>query len=278
LNPAPRSAADCYVRIPVSRWPAPAAAPALDAVAEEQAVALSYNGVSHVVMMMTPADLEDFAVGFSLSEAIVDVHAEIREIEVLQRPLGLEVAVRLPSARDAALRERRRNLTGRTGCGLCGAESLEQVIRDVPRLPENLVIGAAAIDTAIAALAALQPLARETGGAHAAAWADEQGRILLVREDVGRHNALDKLIGALVCAGLDAARGFALVSSRASYEMVLKSARAGIQVLAAVSAPTSLAVRLAGEAGLTLVAFARPGRLSAYSRAGRIIDIGAESR
>lgn len=276
MNPSARRAADCLVRLPVRRWPGTGSQAASDAVAEEQAVALSYNGVSHVVMMMTPADLEDFAVGFSLSEAIVAEPGEIRDIELLERPLGLELAVSLPPARDAALREMRRNLTGRTGCGLCGAESLEQVVRDVPRVPDGVRLETRAIDAAVAALGALQPLARETGGAHAAAWCDLEGRVELIREDVGRHNALDKLIGALARVRRDPAAGFALVSSRASYEMVLKSARAGIEVLAAVSAPTSLATRLAEQSGLTLLAFARPGRLSAYSGVQRIIDKGME--
>jgi formate dehydrogenase accessory protein FdhD len=241
-----------------------------DEVVEETPVALVYNGISHVVMMMTPADLEDFALGFSLSEGIVERADEVRDIEVLPRESGLEIAIALAPAREAALRGMRRNLTGRSGCGLCGAESLAQAIRAVAHVPDGLRIDPAAVDAAVRALAAVQPLAQATGGAHGAAWCARDGEILLAREDVGRHNALDKLIGALARAGTPTATGFALVSSRASYEMVTKTARAGVQLLAAVSAPTTLAVRLAEEAGLTLVAFARPGRLTVYAGPARL--------
>ena len=238
-------------------------------MAIEAPVALVYNGISHVVMMLTPADLEDFAIGFSLSEGIVEHAREVRDIEVFEREHGIELAVCVAPAREAALKELRRNLTGRTGCGLCGAESLEQAIRAVPRVSSGLEVAADAIDRALASLPAHQPLARQTGCAHAAAWCTLDGSIERSREDVGRHNALDKLIGSLARA--DAPRaGFALVSSRASYEMVTKAARAGIEVLAAVSAPTTLAVQLAASANLSLLAFARAGRLSIYTHAERI--------
>jgi formate dehydrogenase accessory protein FdhD len=270
----------CRAEIAVRRWQAaascrsaPCARPIegdADAIADETPVALVYNGISHVVMMMTPADLEDFAVGFSLSEGIIERATELRDIEVHAREHGLELAITLPPARESVLKEMRRNLTGRTGCGLCGAESLEQAIRAVAPVPRGLVIEARAIDAAVAALPRSQPLAQATGGTHGAAWCARDGSILAAREDVGRHNALDKLIGALARAGTALDEGFALVSSRASYEMVTKAARAGVQLLAAVSAPTTLAVRLAEEAGLSLVAFARPGRLSIYSAADRI--------
>lgn len=252
----------------------PGAAPwqdGTDAVAEEAAVALSYNGISHVVMMMTPADLEDFAVGFSLSEGIVAAASEIRDVELIPRERGLELAVTLPPEREHALKNMRRNLTGRTGCGLCGAESLEQAIRPVDPVPEGPRVEAVSVERALALLSASQPLSERTGGAHGAAWFALDGRLLIAREDVGRHNALDKLIGALARGAIPAAGGFMLVSSRASFEMVTKAARAGVRVLVAVSAPTALAVRLAQEAGLTLVAFARPGRLSVYSAPERLV-------
>ena len=289
----PRAAGDCARELAVWRWSAavsPGAAsevfPALfgrpergaapwqegaDAVAEEAAVAVSYNGISHVVMMMTPADLEDFAVGFSLSEGIVAAASEIRDVELIPRERGLELAVTLPPEREHALKSMRRNLTGRTGCGLCGAESLEQAIRPVDRVAAGPHVDAAAVERALALLSASQPLSERTGGAHGAAWFGLDGRLLIAREDVGRHNALDKLIGALARGAIPAAGGFVLVSSRASFEMVTKAARAGVGMLVAVSAPTSLAVRLAGEAGLTLVAFARPGRLSVYSAPERLV-------
>lgn len=279
-----RAAGACWSPVGVRRWQsderpgadcgsapcARQAAPAEDPVAEEIPIALAYNGISHVVMMMTPADLEDFAIGFSLSEGIIERVGELRGIEVHAREQGLEIDLSVAPAREAALKDRRRNLTGRTGCGLCGAESLEQAIRAVPRVPSGLVVSPAGVDAAVHSLMALQPLAQATGGAHGAAWCTPEGSIQLVREDVGRHNALDKLIGALARAGTPSNEGFALVSSRASYEMVTKTARAGIQLLAAVSAPTTLAVRLAEEAGLTLVAFARPGRLTVYAGPARL--------
>ncbi len=261
-------AADCRRDLPVTRWPE-RRTPVCDAVAEEVAVALSYNGVSHVVMMMTPADLEDFAFGFSLSEGVVERVSEIHGAEVLRHEAGFELAVTISGERFAKLRQARRNLVGRTGCGLCGAESLEQAIRPVPQVADGVRVAAAAIDRALAALDTRQPLQGATGAAHGAAWCDVSGDIVCMREDVGRHNALDKLIGAVARSDLPL-DGFALVSSRASYEMVSKSARAGMQVLVAVSAPTTLAVQLADQVGLTLVGFARPGRFSVYSAALRI--------
>ena len=266
-----RGAAECLRDVGARRWNA--AAPcesALDAVVEETPVALSYNGISHVVMMMTPADLEDFAVGFSLSEGIIAAPREIRDIVVSEHPAGLELAVTLPPGREQELKALRRNLTGRTGCGLCGAESLEQAIRPVPSVPDGPSVLPAALERSSADMPALQVLSSRTGGAHGAAWCAEDGSVRLLREDVGRHNALDKLIGAMARGGIDVTRGFALVSSRASYEMVTKAARAGMRILAAVSAPTSLAIRLAAEANLTLVAFARPGKFSVYSAPARL--------
>jgi len=274
----------CWQSLPVERWSVPAenshadrSAPgarpqqAIDAVAAETAVALSYNGLSHVVMMMTPADLEDFALGFSLTEGIVERPGQIYDIALHARGHGLEVAITLGNERLQRLKDHRRNLAGRTGCGLCGAESLEQAVRPVAPVSCTDRIAATAIQRALSALDDAQPLQRATGAAHGAAWCAADGSILLAREDVGRHNALDKLIGALARAREPRGAGFALVSSRASYEMVSKTAHAGIGVLVSVSAPTTLAVRMAEEAGLTLVAFARARRLSVYSGAERIV-------
>jgi FdhD protein len=275
LSVAERGADSCWSAASVARWRVHCAnenlpdAPA-DAIAEEVAVALSYNGVSHVVMMMTPADLQDFALGFSLSEGIVDGPADIFATEIEAREQGIELALTVSARHFMLLKERRRNLTGRTGCGICGAESLEQALQPVPRVARGVRIDAAAIERARARLAEHQPLQRTTGAVHAAAWCSTAGDILLVREDVGRHNALDKLIGALAHR-TERGAGFALVSSRASYEMVTKAARVGIELLVAVSAPTLLAVQLARESDLTLVGFAREGRFSVYTVPERVV-------
>ena len=266
------TADECWESVPVTRWrdDPGAGAPASDAIALETPVSLSYNGLSHVVMMMTPANLEDFAFGFSLSEGIVERPAQIYDIATQTHALGLEIAITLGNERFQQLKDRRRNLAGRTGCGLCGAESLEQAVRPVPTLACDTVIATSAIQRALARLDEWQPLQRATGAAHGAAWCTGDGSIVLAREDVGRHNALDKLIGALARGPGTRGEGFALVSSRASYEMVSKAAQAGIGILVAVSAPTALAVRLAAQAGITLVAFARAGRLSVYTRPERL--------
>ncbi len=279
MNEPHEGAAGCWERVPVTRWIDPGGAsapgarsePASDAIAMETAVSLSYNGLSHVVMMMTPADLEDFALGFSLSEGIVERPAQIYDIVTQAHAQGLEIAITIGNERFQQLKDRRRNLAGRTGCGLCGAESLEQAVRPVPAVDCAAVIEGAAVQRALDALDAWQPLQRSTGAAHGAAWCASDGGIVLAREDVGRHNALDKLVGALARAPEPRGEGFALVSSRASYEMVGKAAQAGIGILVAVSAPTAFAVRLAAEAGITLVAFARTGRLSVYSRPERLV-------
>lgn len=279
MNEPHEEAAGCWERVPVTRWRDPGGAsapgarsePASDAIAMETAVSLSYNGLSHVVMMMTPADLEDFALGFSLSEGIVERPAQIYDIVTQAHAQGLEIAITIGNERFQQLKDRRRNLAGRTGCGLCGAESLEQAVRPVPAVDCAAVIEGAAVQRALDALDAWQPLQRSTGAAHGAAWCASDGGIVLAREDVGRHNALDKLVGALARAPEPRGEGFALVSSRASYEMVGKAAQAGIGMLVAVSAPTAFAVRLAAEAGITLVAFARTGRLSVYTRPERLV-------
>ncbi|PMR75769.1 formate dehydrogenase accessory sulfurtransferase FdhD [Billgrantia endophytica] len=241
------------------------AAPTKDALAREVPVALVYNGISHAVMMASPADLEELALGFSLSEGILAHLHECHDLEVREEARGLAVHLRIAGQRLAALKARRRNLAGRTGCGLCGTEALEQAIRPIPRVTAP-ALNDAAIQKALKHLADHQTLQALTGACHGAAWCDTRGRIQLVREDVGRHNALDKLIGALARRGSPIPDGFALVSSRASYEMVHKSASAGIGALVAVSAATALAVEQAREAGLLLVGFARPGRHLIYHR------------
>lgn len=242
----------------------------MDTVPEEVPVALSYNGISHAVMLASPADLEDFALGFSLSEGILAAPSELYDLELEVDEKGVVVRMRIAEERFAALKGRRRALAGRTGCGLCGVESLDQVARALAPLPDGPVFPAAALQHALANLRGRQPLRDRTGGVHAAAWADADGGLLLVREDVGRHNALDKLIGALAGGGFDPRAGFALVTSRASFEMVQKAASAGIPLLAAVSAPTGYAIRLAGDVGLTLVGFVRADRHTIYAHPQRL--------
>jgi formate dehydrogenase accessory protein FdhD len=242
-----------------------------EVVAEEVAVALVYNGISHAVMMATPRDLEDLARGFSFTERIVEKPSEIYDVEVEAAGRGIEVRLEIASQRMAALQERRRNLAGRTGCGLCGVESLDAALRPVPPTPAHGSVSRAAIGRAMAALPAAQRLNRENGATHAAGWAASDGCLIAVREDVGRHNALDKLAGALIRADEVPAGGFVVVTSRCSYEMVQKASAIGAAAIAAVSAPTSLAIETAAEAGLALAAFVRDGRLTAYAHAERIV-------
>lgn len=245
-------------------------AQALDAIAEEVPVALAYNGAPFVVMMATPADLEDFALGFTLSEAIA-ARADEVHVDAVEHTLdGIAIALRIPEADWQALATRRRNLQGRSGCGVCGAESIEAVLRAPPVLAGEARFTHAAVHRAVQALQARQPLNAATGAVHAAGFADAGGRLLLVREDVGRHNALDKLIGALARGGIDPGGGFAVATSRASYEMAMKAAQAGIPLLAAISAPTTLAIALAGSARLCLVGFARTGGHVVYTHAQRL--------
>lgn len=254
--------------VPVQRGPG---APDVDGVAEEVPVALEYNGISHAVMLATPLDLEDFALGFSLTEGIVDSRADVRDIALVEGCGGLTVQLQIASGCFARLKDKRRSLAGRTGCGLCGAESLPQAVQRPAPLQSEARFGAAAVSQAVQALQQRQPLRDASGATHAAGFADAQGRLLLVREDVGRHNALDKLVGALLVARQPAQDGFVVVTSRASYEMVGKTVRAGSALLAAVSGVTGLAIDLATDANLTLVGFARSDRLSVYTHPERVV-------
>ncbi|HEY0295063.1 MAG TPA: formate dehydrogenase accessory sulfurtransferase FdhD [Bordetella sp.] len=241
-----------------------------DALAEETPIALEYNGISHATMLATPADLEDFALGFSLTEGIVDGVSDVRGIDLRQECDGIVVELEIASACAVRLRERRRAMAGRTGCGLCGVETLPEVLRPVAPVAAGAPADLAAVLQAMRAMRARQVLHDATGATHAAGWARLDGQMELVREDVGRHNALDKLIGALARAGRDPAQGMALVSSRASFEMVQKAASCGTGILAAVSAPTALAVRLAQQANLTLLGFMRGEDATIYAHAERI--------
>jgi FdhD protein len=241
-----------------------------DWVAEEVPVALQYNGLSHAVMLASPLDLEDFAVGFSLSEGLVDSAADIHGVEVESTPQGLVVELEIASRCLVRLKERRRTLAGRTGCGLCGTESLDQALPSCGTQVAALRIEAGALGRAMRELREAQRLQAKTGATHAAAWCRADGALALLREDVGRHNALDKLIGALARQRLEAPPGFIAVTSRASFEMVQKTARAGVGLLAAISAPTSLAIDTAEAAGVCLVGFTRGDDWVAYSHADRL--------
>ncbi len=251
--------------VSVRRWEHGAIHEVEDQVAEECAVALVYNGISHAVMMATPEDLEEFAIGFSLSEGIVQHRNEIFDIQIQPQPQGIEVNVTLAAAQFAKLKQRRRSLTGRTGCGLCGAESLQQAIRPIAKVAAIEPIDAAAIQTAQRLFTSRQPMQLLTGAMHGAAWCNRDGDIILLREDVGRHNALDKLIGAMADTQPAIHNGFVMISSRVSYEMVQKTSAARATVLAAVSAPTRLAIELADTAGIALVAFVRENRHAIYT-------------
>lgn len=241
-----------------------------DHVADEVPVALEYNGISHAVMLASPDCLEDFATGFSLTEGIVSALQEIRDIEIVRRENGITVKLDIAPQCFLQLKTQRRTLAGRTGCGLCGAESLDQVYRQPEPVPMGSPVSLPLLQQAFKNLKTNQVLMQHTGATHAAGWLDARGQLTLIREDVGRHNALDKLIGALARSGTETANGAVLVTSRASYEMVLKTAAAGIGFLAALSAPTSLAIRLAESTQLTLVGFVRGRRMNIYTHPERL--------
>lgn len=253
-------------QLPVTR---PDGTSGLDTVAEEKPIAFEYNGISHTVMLATPADLEDFALGFSLTEGIVEKSSEVFDIEIEQAAAGIIVQMKIAGGAFARLKERRRSLAGRTGCGLCGAESLTQVVRDLPPVADAGPFPIAALYEGMQRLPAQQLLQQATGAVHAACRIAADGSISHVREDVGRHNALDKTLGAL--ARDDALPGGALlITSRASFEMVQKSAALGYGILAAVSAPTAAAVRLAETLNVTLVGFLRGNSCAVYTHAHRL--------
>lgn len=234
-------------------------------VIEEVPVALVYNGISHVVMMATSSNLVEFAIGFSLSEAIIlDIKA-LYSLEIKRYSEGFAIEMRIASSAFFQLKERRRNLVGRSGCGLCGIDSLQQFQQPITQVttafnPHWLT----EIETVIRQLDQYQPMGKLTGAAHAAAWV-EQGKIKAVFEDVGRHNALDKLLGYIVQEAIDVSNGFVLMTSRASYELIRKCVQFNIAMLATISAPSTLAIDLAQQAGLTLASFCRQQRFSLYS-------------
>ncbi len=242
------------------------------AVAEETAIGLCYDSEPYAVLMATPADLEDLAIGFTITERIAPASG-VADVRQGEHPDGIVVDVLLtPEARCAIGALRRRAIEGRSGCGLCGVQSLEQAVRPLTPLAGGLTVRREALQAALAELETRQALGQATRATHAAALADASGRLLAVREDVGRHNALDKLIGAAARAGFDPAQAFIVVTSRCSFEMVEKTAIAGVAVLAAISAPTGLAIRKAKAANLTLIALARADGHAVFTGAERVAD------
>ncbi|HEY8037395.1 MAG TPA: formate dehydrogenase accessory sulfurtransferase FdhD [Methylobacter sp.] len=259
-----------YQQTIVDRWRDGQHEQRQDYIAEEVPISLVYNGVPHVVMLATPTNLEEFALGFSITEGIIKSPQELLSARVYNRSNGIEVQIKIPEQRFQCMSDKGRNLTGRTGCGLCGASTLKQAIRQPGPVNGGLTVSAAELRSALTDIKQHQKLNQLTGAVHAAAWAVPGQGILDVREDVGRHNALDKLIGFLLRTGKDLSAGFIIVTSRASYEMVQKTAWVGITLLAAISAPTGLAIRLANEAGLTLIGFARDDQHVIYTHPQRL--------
>jgi FdhD protein len=246
-----------------------------DRLAVETPIALVFNGISHVVMMATPSDLEDFALGFGMTEGLFESAKDLYGVEQINTAEGIELALEVSSACEWRLKERRRTLAGRTGCGLCGADSLNQIQRPLNKVPVINIEGTAVI-RAQNDIRQWQTLGKQTGATHAAAWVDVSGKILRIREDVGRHNALDKLIGSLLREQIDPQSGFICITSRASFEMVQKAVLFGASVLAAISAPTAMAVDLARKSNLALAAYVRDEKFVAYSFPERFLTLNSE--
>jgi FdhD protein len=263
------------ISVPCLAWRRGEMAASARAVPEETAIAFTFNGTTHAVMMATPADLEDFAVGFALTEGLIESSSEIARPDVVATPLGIELRVWLPEDRAKTYAARRRSMAGPTGCGLCGIESLEEATRPAPFVSNASRFDSRAIVEAMASLSAGQKLNDQTRAVHAAGFWTAAGGLVAVREDVGRHNALDKLIGALVRRGDVAAHGLVLLTSRVSIELIQKAARLGVPVVAAVSAPTAAGVRLAESCGITLVAVTRGQDFEVFTHHQRIIGRAA---
>ncbi len=258
------------LRVPRSVWRTNGFSPGERAIPEETAVAFTFNTASYAVMMATPQDLEDFAFGFSLTEGVVSSCDAIESVELVEEDIGIELRIWLKAPHAAEFLGRRRKMAGPTGCGLCGIESLIEAMRPPPKVREGLVVTPDQIMTAIESLFPLQVLNHESRAVHAAGfWAQNRG-LAAVREDVGRHNALDKLAGALVRERTKADQGIVLLTSRVSVEMVQKSAAIGAPIIVAVSAPTALAVRMADAAGITLAAIARKDGFEVFTHAHRV--------
>lgn len=259
-----------YQQSTVERWQGSQRSEQQDYIVEEVPVSLVFNGIPHVVMLASPTNLEEFAVGFSITEGIINSPEEMLSVKMYYHSNGIEVQCKIPEQRFACISDKSRNLTGRTGCGLCGASTLKQAIREIKPVSGNLSLSATDLQAALADIKQRQQLNQLTGSVHAAAWVIPGQGIVALREDVGRHNALDKLIGFLLRNHCDPSAGFVLVTSRASYEMVQKTTAAGISLMVAISAPTGLAIRLADSAGLTLIGFAREDQYVVYSHPQRL--------
>ena len=253
------------------------ASPGSAIVAEEVPIALVYNGRPYVVVMGTPSDLEDLAVGFSRTEAVVDDSSQIERLDVVRASHGIELQIQIPTANAERLEARARALVSRTGCGLCGVETITDALRVPTPLSSRLTVTAEALWLAGAELSRQQTLNNETKTVHGAGWAMADGRLSIVREDVGRHNALDKVLGALARSGTNAADGFVVVTSRASYEMIQKAAVCGIELVAAISRPTGLAIRFAEAAEMTLVGLLRGRSANVYCHAERITQLSTRT-
>jgi FdhD protein len=258
------------LELKAQRWDRGAVSEVTETIAEETPVAVVYNGIPHVVMMATPQDLEDFALGFSLTEELIDSPGQLQRVECIRYSQGIEIQATVAPEREEVIAARTRRLTGRTGCGICGADSVTAVLKQLHPVAPGPPIRQSAVQAAFESLPSHQKLNAASGAIHAAGWADLDGVIRCVREDVGRHNALDKLIGALMRQGTDPRSGFVVVTSRASFEMVQKTTVLGAPLMAAISGPTGLAVRVAEQAGLTLVGFARGTRHTIYTHPERM--------
>jgi len=256
--------------VPLARLTDDNTTEALATVAEEVPIALVYNGRPYVVVMGSPLDLEDLAVGFSLTEGVVASAGDVRRLDVVRASHGIELQMEIADDDAARLDERTRSMASRTGCGLCGIASIDDVLRMPARLNHTLDITREAMWSALDALSREQTLNNQTNTAHAAGWATSDGVLRVVREDVGRHNALDKVLGALARTNRRAADGFILITSRASYEMVQKAALCGVELVAAISRPTGLAIRLAVASGVTLVGLLRGRTANVHSHPERI--------
>lgn len=240
------------------------------AIPQETAIAFTYNGSTYAVMMASPQDFEDFAIGFSLTEGVVAEISDIEQLEIVETELGIELRMWLGEAEASRLATRRRQHAGPTGCGLCGIESLAEAMRPPRPVGEGRRFTPGEIMTAVASLAPAQALNQETRAVHAAAFWEPSRGLVALREDVGRHNALDKLGGALARVGEAAERGLIVLTSRVSVEMVQKAAAIGAPIIAAVSAPTALALHMAEAAGITLIAIARPDGFEVFTHPQRV--------
>lgn len=271
-----------YARVsadrPLVRITGEHAEPSSACVAEETPIALVYNGRPYVVVMGTPGDLEDLGVGFSITEGVVDTAAGVERVEAVRASHGIELQIQISDADAARLEERTRSMAARTGCGLCGVERIGDVLRMPGVVEHSLFVHREALWQASAELSRGQSINNETNAVHAAGWATSDGVLHVAREDVGRHNALDKVLGALARRGTPASTGFIVVTSRASYEMVQKAAICGVELVAAISRPTGLAIRFAESAGVTLVGLLRGTTANVYCHPERIHLLSPRTR